>query len=1182
MAVKRLYFQSTGTPGVSPSFGTFWNNSTSAVRRPLVATPGNTAMTNLSHSETNAALQQYVFGQFICATALPAKTISGTFNMVMRCSESAIGADAYMQVVIRVVDSTGTTERGILYAGQAFTTVSATTSDPNGEFGTAQSTRILSGISLASVTSQAGDLLVVEVGPCFTNTSTSSLSCTLRSGDSTAVGDHALTAGLTADDRPWIEFSDDPFVVNQTITVGQATETDTALTATAAVGAVVAAGQASETDSAFAATSLVGITQAAGQATETDTAMSVTPLVGSTLTVGLAEETDTALVVTPVVVGGPVTINVGLAEETDTALGAAAVVGSVAAVGQAVETDTALTVTPLVGAVVAIGLASETDATLGATVNQTITVGLAEETDTALAATGIGVGGPVANLIDATNGRHRHATAAVNYTPPVPPPATILQGANGRHRMATASAFWEPAVEPIPDDLADAPGLPTYSLSMAHAYTFDGMNGAQPIVTTTKVEKIAFRTRIIVGGNDISFFRGIATPRPDYALIEPLTFGSGRLVLPQVFAAFERPGVGALGWCALEADVKVQTVNASDEVVGTQYLGFVSGYGVSGRNLVLNLGGDLAGRASARTHQPPVWRSKRDAHSWARDGVQTMNRRRFLGNARSGIKLLSFGGRSWLDWFNYLCAMSVKLDGTRYTIKYDKTNRGYRFVPKDTTTIHGTLYIDDANIVADVTRDISEEPTDVYVQGVTDDGKQILFIDVPGGPSTTAAPYPFTDGRRFGPSTVNSDADTDTGSGFSDMIWKLIVSGYLDRDDAPGGYDSDVLAAVRALQRDAGDPDIDGHMDPHTWAALYDTSATGYSLMWSKYRPAAQLSKTKRYFHTASGSITRRNPNFDPHKHVVDAAINAGQTTGREQLVDFAEISLHEGTSDNWAGTITLSTDIIAGDHTPGDPITADDILPKLHISTDMNLSAPLFMGGVTFHVSGVDVSDDGNTVQLAVDTRARDTIAVWEIRNRNRETRQDPTRAWVRQYRSSENTKDTLTPFAAYMGKIDNRITIPAATWTQFPVFAGQEGTIRSLRIATENSPTEFAMIVTARKISTDRAEHLIGNPFASFGGTGEPARPWYEREAIADWLDDHFVLYSAGTKKNPCGYHPSMKTDENGPTGADITGVHHADSGFTWHTFKEPVFYVTLYTTDDTHIRPGRIFTALTDLGT
>lgn len=205
----RFYYSSTTAAAVSPAFDSDWAVTASAVRRKLKTAPAATGASGaVAAAETSAGVVDVLNGQFISdSNVLPAGPIAGTFDSVMSCRESGTGqADMFQQIRIHVFDSTGATKRGTLFDGLAQTSVSATASDPNGEFGfSIQETRILSGIAIVpGTTAQAGDRLVVEFGCRACNLSTTSRTSTIDFRDD-VVADHALTAGLTTNGRPWLE-----------------------------------------------------------------------------------------------------------------------------------------------------------------------------------------------------------------------------------------------------------------------------------------------------------------------------------------------------------------------------------------------------------------------------------------------------------------------------------------------------------------------------------------------------------------------------------------------------------------------------------------------------------------------------------------------------------------------------------------------------------------------------------------------------------------------------------------------------------------------------------------------------------------------------------------------------------------------------------------------------------------
>lgn len=184
----------------------------------------------------------------------------------------------------------------------------------------------------------------------------------------------------------------------QTVTVGLATESDSALGVGASKTQPVS--QPAETDAALALTALKTVnlglateaeiaqaassskTLAVGLPTETDQALALTA--AKALSVGLVTESDVALALTVAKAA-----QVGLATETDTRLGLKALKEAV--LGLASETDEALAVST--GTVVVVGLATEADSALAVGVAKALAAGLATETDTGLAVTPVRVVG---------------------------------------------------------------------------------------------------------------------------------------------------------------------------------------------------------------------------------------------------------------------------------------------------------------------------------------------------------------------------------------------------------------------------------------------------------------------------------------------------------------------------------------------------------------------------------------------------------------------------------------------------------------------------------------------------------------------------------------------------------------------------------------------------------------------
>lgn len=216
---RRFYLPGSGSPAVNPTYGAQWEQTGQAVRTTLAELGSLTSPVSTPVSEVSASVVDVAAWQFTSTRELPGGLVDpGTFSIVLHGVEDPSGADAYLQCVLRVVSNDGATERWVMYAGQAFTTVSAVSTDPNFEFSSSAglaSPRIrqLTGFACTPGIAQPGDRLVLEVGPRFCNVSTSLMQAAVRAG-STSLGD-LPTNNINGTDttRPWIEFVQSPFLL---------------------------------------------------------------------------------------------------------------------------------------------------------------------------------------------------------------------------------------------------------------------------------------------------------------------------------------------------------------------------------------------------------------------------------------------------------------------------------------------------------------------------------------------------------------------------------------------------------------------------------------------------------------------------------------------------------------------------------------------------------------------------------------------------------------------------------------------------------------------------------------------------------------------------------------------------------------------------------------------------------
>lgn len=710
---------------------------------------------------------------------------------------------------------------------------------------------------------------------------------------------------------------------------------------------------------------------------------------------------------------------------------------------------------------------------------------------------------------------------------------------------------------------------PAHSYEVARAHSVPVLTeGRQPTFTVTTARQVRHRDRVLVGGKDITFWRDVHTPTPDYSLVDPLRYGAGSLSLPQVHALFETPGEGALTFLAKGKTVIVQRVDpeTGDVVAADDYRGLVMDYDIDGDDLTLVLAGEVTGRMQIRWHATPAFKSLKDVGRMVYNAFRTTVPAVFsprLGPT-TGIKLNTFGGMWMIDHVSEVLAKAVQADGDQYTIDR-RPNGTWGMWIKDRETIDATIYFDDAAMKFSGKQSLSESPNRVFVTAVAKDGRRINFRVYPGLKQGEAPPYPTT--GPFGEGTTNDDLDNPEDAPIDAMIHRLVTMGYLSREDNTDySYDADVTAAIERLQEDAGLTES-GDMNLATWRALYDLDATGFTLAGVETLPAAQLGKTRMWNRTASGALSTRNQNYDATVMKVDLPISMGSVRSRQKARELAKTKVHAG--GDWLGSVDCHLALIAGEHTPGDPITT--IMPARALRNGMNIWAPLFDGGTLFHLVGADVSNNGTLVKIALDTRARPTMEAWEVLQQRAESRKHPTRLWINEHRGVMLDKDG-GEWDDVAGLIDDRVRLRGGRWTQFPIVGGQEGTVRSLR--TRLSPAErYAMAVFGKRIgprdgTSPWLDRLVPLPLSEGG-----SERW-DSPAVRRKLDDRILLYTAGQFDQALGYFPGRETNDAGEdTGHPVNGRWEDDAGFSYHTFAEPVLYVALWVADDTSLTAGRL---------
>lgn len=586
--------------------------------------------------------------------------------------------------------------------------------------------------------------------------------------------------------------------------------------------------------------------------------------------------------------------------------------------------------------------------------------------------------------------------------------------------------------------------------------------------------------RLLLHNRDVTGFRDIPAQIQGYQLTEPYGYGPATFALPAL-TPFDTAswGTGDLKFMGNgHPPAKLVQVGPDGTRVRTVWAGITTRATVSDAGVVLECDGKASGILSMQTKTAGLMERKHHVGRKIYNAMANANLRvtPFLGGDIGPVMDDRGITGTLLEHVDTLLAATVDTDGSAYTLMPTDDGK-WHLVQKDTTTVDFTVHYGAHGVKADLADDMTENPNTIIGHGVTPEGLVWNNAKYPQMIQGDPPDYPMNDNSSFGEGTTN--ADTDSGDGISVMINKLSGTGYLPRKDRPGGFDDDVTRAIKDLQDDAGLTQS-GNMNTNTWDKLFDLDVTGLNTRNAHINPLAQRSVVKEWFQTSNGSRSSKNPNFDPSVPRVDRAVDYGTRCEINRARRNARGLIAKWDDPNWSGTVTLTSDVFAGDHTHGD--VSPTPMSRFDINAGMNFPLKNF-GDFLFHVSVVNVSGDG-TVVLGVDTRARNAAELGEVIARRIESRIHPARQWKRQHLTGVNVRRVEASID--FGVLFNKVALSGNQWNVIKILAGEAGSVSRVRVQTSNDEAEFVTAVFAQRVSRSYLQSKVGNPFRGTGVSG------------------------------------------------------------------------------------------------
>jgi hypothetical protein len=761
---------------------------------------------------------------------------------------------------------------------------------------------------------------------------------------------------------------------------------------------------------------------------------------------------------------------------------------------------------------------------------------------------------------------------------PPPPLKVVLTGVRiGLHLAVTVPNVIVEQISPVAAPLFDASSILTGSLHLdiplatavssqvpllqiSAVYPNPTLVNGRPDTgwgPTSVAETQYGYVTIVINSKDVTFVRGVKTRMTRLSLQEPFGEGTADFTIAGA-TEFDYGDVG-FEWLEVETSVEIRHYSAAGAFVRTLWTGVVMNlqWDSSSDQWDMTAGGTFAGVAGVIPHEPKIIDKERDMGTSIVMSCRRVNGRwAAMQEILMNINTRKRGSMSQtlMDFVTEMLAIAQTDSGGQWTMgRVFAVPRRYELRLKDQTTENFTVYLRSPGTTVSLTRDLTQAKRRIMGEGINVNGGRWSGTIFPNIGRETIPTFP-------GNLTIGS-------SGSNVDIWQYEMSsnGYeVGTDFAIGSglYTQVEADACSELQEDAGLPQT-GVVNLATWNATWNNGNPQMNFSGSVHLPLYEDTRVMQFFRSANGSPLSYNPAFNDNIIPVGAYINYGENTSKKFARKSAKRMIQRDSDPGWSGTITL-----AGVDPPE--------MSKYDICEGMNVRLPWYngtSGGILLHVAGVDWSeaDSGWSVQLTVDTKARDLLTLAEMRDRNRETRQDPARAAINLFRKSAHTRDPGTPWDAEGGFGElPQVPVTGGQWNIYKIPASKYGSLASVHFVTTSPATTFCVAIFGAAPGTAWLNRNVGAPLVS---RSDSYGPW-DVPGLQGALSDRWFIEAFGGPKQAGGYSPGFQTNPNtgAVTGHPVTGVMTISSTTDFAISTAPIMYLAIWPTATCQIS-GRV---------
>lgn len=668
----------------------------------------------------------------------------------------------------------------------------------------------------------------------------------------------------------------------------------------------------------------------------------------------------------------------------------------------------------------------------------------------------------------------------------------------------------------------------------------------QPWLPTSVVREDVGSIRVFVAGRDRTWFRGARTEVLDYQLMDPFGCGPASIRFPAV-TSWDELGAGDTAWLRMgrNVDVVLKRPDGTRKTLWSGAIGRdITRVGGGDNSRTMQCVGDLTAGAGLQMHKPRQYLPATDVGTLIARALNTEVLVRRIGH----VPRVEIGrdsrdrGSSDQTVMEYVQSI-LPAD---WTVGRTSKPRVYRIREKASTGATWTVRNGQRGVDHDLSEDVTEVPTQIYMRGVNASGYAWANWFYPGQDGRDFVPYPFASSSTV--MTVGTtDADTSTGTGVSDAQRRMNELNLSEDVRVDGVFSAADRDAVKDVQ-DAKGLLVDGILGPQTWNALFPIYRTD-GLEQAVRLPLAGSTHTAPLLYEADGTVAGPNPAFDPSLLRVERDENVGNGISKKlgkvsAKEEFARTWESGAPDPGWVGTVTLTADPQEGS--------------RLLIREGDRLRLRGLAGAdPVLHIAGVSVSPEASppTVTLTVDEHARDLPTVAAIRAQDEESKDDPLRLPGRRARRTQVVPDAVEPFdGESRAGVVPLLPLFAGLWVVQAIPLSTAGQLA--KVTLDTSPNrEFYVAFFGDRVTPRDLEKWVGNPAA----TDSQGRGPYQKHE--DQLRALGFIDAIGGPDQPCGYYPGQKTSPWDGKTSTLTGRMVSTAPLTYRSVRPPWIWVAFY---------------------